>query len=149
SWGSADSYRTEFLPGVQAWVAAGIFPLFAAGNDGPGPQTVGSPGSFIESFSIGATDRHDQIASFSSRGPVFWPDENGERVRHVKPEVSAPGHQIYSAVPNGGYGVKSGTSMATPHVAGAIALILQSQPNLSIDEVADLLENTARTESHM
>ncbi|TYS72094.1 S8 family serine peptidase [Sutcliffiella horikoshii] len=149
SWGSADTYRTEFLEGVRAWVAAGIFPLFAAGNDGPGAQTIGSPGSFPESFAIGASDKNDQIASFSSRGPVSWPDENGEQVRYVKPQVTAPGHQIYSAWPDGGYNTISGTSMATPHVAGAIALILQSQPDLTIDEVADLLERTARTEGHM
>ncbi|WP_216647492.1 carboxypeptidase regulatory-like domain-containing protein [Bacillus sp. THAF10] len=149
SWGSADTYRTEFLEGVRAWVAAGIFPLFSAGNEGPGAQTVGSPGSFPESFAIGASDVNDQIASFSSRGPVSWPDENGELVRYVKPEVTAPGHQIYSAWPDGGYNTISGTSMAAPHVTGAIALILQSQPDLTIDEVADLLERTARTESHM
>ncbi len=149
SWGSADTYRTEFLEGVRAWVAAGIFPLFAAGNDGPGAQTIGSPGSFPEAFAIGASDVNDRIASFSSRGPVSWPNENGEQIRYVKPEVSAPGHQIYSAWPSGGYNTISGTSMATPHVAGAIALLLQSQPDLTIDEVADLLQSTARTESHM
>ncbi len=149
SWGSADTYRTEFLDGVKAWVAAGIFPLFAAGNDGPGSQTIGSPGSFPEAFAIGATDSGDQIASFSSRGPVFWTNENGEQKRYVKPEVSAPGHRIYSAWPGNGYNTISGTSMATPHVAGAIALILQSNPNLTIDEVASILENTARTEAHM
>ncbi|MBM7618235.1 subtilisin family serine protease/outer membrane protein assembly factor BamB/putative cell wall-binding protein [Bacillus tianshenii] len=149
SWGSADTYRTEFLEGVRAWVAAGIFPLFSAGNEGPGAQTIGSPGSFPEAFAIGASDINDQIASFSSRGPVSWPNENGEQVRYIKPEVTAPGHQIYSAWPGGGYNTISGTSMAAPHVTGAIALILQSQPDLTIDEVADLLERTARTESHM
>ncbi|WP_377559013.1 carboxypeptidase regulatory-like domain-containing protein [Ornithinibacillus salinisoli] len=149
SWGSADTYRTEFLEGVQAWVAAGIFPLFAAGNDGPGAGTIGSPASFPESFAIGATDRYDQIASFSSRGPVYWTNEDGEEEYHVKPEVSAPGHEIYSSLPDGGYGTLSGTSMATPHVAGAIALILDSNPDLSIDDVMNLLEGTARTEAHM
>ncbi|SHF76377.1 carboxypeptidase regulatory-like domain-containing protein [Ornithinibacillus halophilus] len=149
SWGSADTYRTEFLEGVQAWVAAGILPLFSAGNEGPGAGTIGSPASFPESFAIGATDRFDQIASFSSRGPVYWPDENGDSVYYLKPNVSAPGQQVYSAVPNGGYGTKSGTSMASPHVAGAIALLLQSQPDLTIDEIRELLEDTVRTEEHM
>jgi outer membrane protein assembly factor BamB len=153
SWGSAETYRTEFRDGVQAWVAAGIFPLFAAGNSGPGSQTIGSPASYPISFSIGATDSNDQIAYFSSRGPVFWTDEEGHLIRYVKPEVSAPGHQIYSAWPaaknEGEYATISGTSMATPHVAGAIALILQANPNLSIHEVADLLEQTARAEAFM
>ncbi|WP_179298790.1 carboxypeptidase regulatory-like domain-containing protein [Evansella halocellulosilytica] len=153
SWGNANSYNTEFYDGVQAWVAAGIFPLFAAGNNGPGSETIGSPASFPESFAIGATDVNDQIAGFSSRGPVFWDDGDGERKRYLKPEVSAPGHEIYSAWPTargeGAYNTISGTSMATPHVAGAIALLLQAKPELSLDEVVELLEVTARGEGHM
>ncbi len=153
SWGNANSYNLEFYEDVQAWVAAGIFPLFAAGNDGPGTQTIGSPGSFLDSFAIGATDSYDQIAYFSSRGPVFWTDENGNQVRHIKPDVAAPGHHIYSAWPTqlgeGKYRTISGTSMATPHVAGAIALLLGVQPDLTIEEVKDLLKGTARVEPHM
>ncbi len=153
SWGNANTYNMDFYEGVQAWVAAGIFPLFAAGNSGPGSETIGSPASFPESFAIGATDVNDQIASFSSRGPVFWDNEDGERTRYLKPEVSAPGHEIYSAWPEvlgeGTYNTISGTSMATPHVAGAIALLLQAKPELSLDEVAELLEETTRTEGHM
>lgn len=149
SWGSANPYRTEFLEDVQAWVAAGIFPLFAAGNDGPGVGTVGSPASFPESFAVGATDIFDQIAGFSSRGPVNWTDENGDTTSYIRPHVTAPGVQIYSALPGGGYGLKNGTSMATPHVAGAIALLLESDPDLSIADIASLLEGTARVEEHM
>ncbi|MDX5474605.1 MAG: S8 family serine peptidase, partial [Bacillaceae bacterium] len=153
SWGNANTYNLEFYDAVQAWVTAGIFPLFSAGNEGPGSQTVGSPGSFPQSFAIGATDSNDQIASFSSRGPVFWPDENGNQVRMIKPDVSAPGHRIYSAWPSvrgqGKYNTISGTSMASPHVAGAIALIYQANPDLTIDEVKTLLKETARTESFM
>ena len=94
SWGSAATYNTEFLEDVRAWVAAGIFPAFANGNNGPGSGTVGSPGSFPESFGVGATDINDQIASFSSRGPVVW-----DGVRYVKPQLSAPGAQIFSSWP--------------------------------------------------
>ncbi|MDQ0255290.1 outer membrane protein assembly factor BamB/subtilisin family serine protease/5-hydroxyisourate hydrolase-like protein (transthyretin family) [Evansella vedderi] len=153
SWGNANTYNQEFYEGVQAWVSAGIFPLFAAGNSGPGSQTIGSPASFPDSFAVGATDVNDYIASFSSRGPVFWTNDEGEQVRYLKPEVSAPGHEIYSAWPEalgrGKYHTISGTSMATPHVAGAIALILQANPNLSLNEVGELLESTARVEPHM
>lgn len=153
SWGSAATYNTEFYEDVKAWIAAGIFPLFAGGNDGPGSQTIGSPGSFPESFTIGATDINDQVASFSSRGPVYWTDEAGNSVRFVKPDVSAPGHQIYSAWPGvkgeGKYRTLSGTSMATPHVAGSIALLLQANPNLSVDNIKDLLQRTARVEPYM
>ncbi|MGY3715109.1 carboxypeptidase regulatory-like domain-containing protein [Sutcliffiella cohnii] len=153
SWGNANAYNTEFYEDVQAWVAAGIFPLFSAGNEGPGSQTVGSPGSFPESFAIGATDVNDQIASFSSRGPVYWTDEDGNQQRIIKPDVSAPGHQIYSAWPSvrgaGKYHTISGTSMAAPHVSGAIALIYQANPQLTIEEVKDILKRTARVESFM
>jgi subtilisin family serine protease/outer membrane protein assembly factor BamB len=153
SWGNANTYNLEFYEDVQAWVAAGIFPLFAAGNNGPGSQTLGSPSSFPDSFAIGATDVNDQIASFSSRGPVYWTDEEGNQVRLVKPNVSAPGHQIYSAWPGvrgeGKYNTISGTSMATPHVAGSIALLLQANSDLSINEMKSLLTDTARQEQHM
>lgn len=144
SWGISNSGDTTFREDVQAWVAAGIVPLFAAGNDGPASNSIGAPGSFPESFTVGATDINDQIAWFSSRGPVFWGDE-----RFIKPDFSAPGHQIYSAWPGNGYNTISGTSMATPHVAGVIALILQANPNLTIDELRALLKDTARTELHM
>ncbi|WP_062351932.1 carboxypeptidase regulatory-like domain-containing protein [Bacillus kwashiorkori] len=153
SWGNSNTYNTEFYEPVQAWIAAGIFPLFAAGNDGPGSQTIGAPGSFIDSFAVGATDEYDQIAYFSSRGPVFWENENGELIRHIKPDISAPGHYIYSAWPTqlskGKYNTISGTSMATPHVAGAIALLLSANPNLSINDIKNLLKNTARVEPFM
>lgn len=153
SWGNPNTFNKEFYEDVQAWVAAGIFPLFAAGNEGPGAQTVGSPGSFPESFTIGATDSNDQVASFSSRGPVYWIDEEGNQQRLLKPNVTAPGHQVYSAWPGvrgqGKYNTISGTSMATPHVAGAIALLLQANPNLSIQDMKDLLADTARQEQHM
>src|SRR5699024_8182777 len=112
-------------------------------------ETIGSPGSFPESFSVGATDENDQVASFSSRGPVYWEDENGEAKKYIKPEVSAPGDEIYSSLPDGGYGINSGTSMATPHVAGAIALIMASNPDLTDAEIMDLLQDTARVEEFM
>jgi len=148
SWGSAATYNTEFLPDVQAWIAAGIAPVFAAGNDGPGPQTIGSPGSFPESVAVGATDINDLVAGFSSRGPVIW-----DGVEMVKPDLAAPGAAIYSTWPRNldpdGYNTISGTSMATPHVTGVVALLLDAEPNLSVDAVRELLTSTARDEPHM
>ncbi|WP_213367777.1 carboxypeptidase regulatory-like domain-containing protein [Mesobacillus boroniphilus] len=153
SWGNANTYNLEFYEDVKAWISAGIFPAFAAGNDGPGSQTIGSPGSFPETFAVGATDIYDQIAYFSSRGPVFWKDENGNEQRLIKPDISAPGHRIYSAWPakrnEGKYNTISGTSMATPHVTGAVALLLQANPNLTVDQVKESLTQTARVEPHM
>src|SRR5699024_4802299 len=144
SWGNSNTYNTDFIEDVEAWVTTGIFPLFAAGNDGPGSETIGAPGSFPESFTIGATDVNDQIASFSSRGPVTWDGEN-----YVKPSISAPGAEIYSAWPGNGYNTISGTSMASPHATGVIALMLESAPDLSIDDIKQVLSRTARSEMHM
>ncbi len=144
SWGNSNTYNTVFYESVLAWRAAGIIPLFAAGNDGPGSQSIGSPASFPESIAIGATDVNDQIASFSSRGPVYWEGE-----RYLKPEVAAPGHGIYSAWPGNGYNTISGTSMAAPHAAGVIALVLQANPDTDIEEMKALLQDTARAELHM
>lgn len=153
SWGNSNAYTLEFYEDVKAWVSAGIFPSFAAGNDGPGSQTIGSPGSFPQTFAVGATDIYDQTASFSSRGPVFWKDENGQEQRIIKPDISAPGHKIYSAWPSkrneGKYNTISGTSMATPHVSGAVALLLQANPNLTVDQVKEMLKRTSRAEPHM
>lgn len=137
SWGSSEQTSTTFWKIVEAWRAAGIFPLFAAGNSGPSARTVGTPGGYPHAFAIGATTNTDGIASFSSRGPIKW-----EGVELIKPNVSAPGKDIRSAGHKGGYTVKSGTSMATPNVAGAIALMLCAEPGLSIDDIWKTLEDT-------
>ncbi len=138
SWGGG-SGNTTYLEATKNWLALGIFPSFAAGNSGPGAGTVGTPGGFLESFAVGATNASDGIAYFSSRGPVTW---NGQK--HIKPDVSAPGHDVYSAKPGGGYTKMSGTSMACPHVSGVIALIHQASPGISIDDVRSLLEETSK-----
>ena len=138
SWGGG-SGNTTYLEATKNWLALGIFPSFAAGNSGPGAGTVGTPGGFLESFAVGATNASDGIAYFSSRGPVTW---NGQQ--HIKPDVSAPGHDVYSAKPGGGYTKMSGTSMACPHVSGLIALIHQASPGISINDVRALLEETAK-----
>jgi len=135
SWGGGGG-DPWYQASVQAWRAAGIFPAFAAGNSGPGEGTVESPGDYAESFASGATDSGDVIASFSSRGPSSLTPK-------TKPDVTAPGRNVRSSVPGGGYKTYSGTSMASPHVAGAVALILEANPSLSIGQVESLLMSTA------
>lgn len=135
SWGGSP-YLTTFLKDVTALQAAGIVTVFAAGNTGPGPETINSPGSYTDTLAVGASDDLDAVAWFSSRGPSPLTAE-------TKPWVTAPGTHIYSALPDGKHGFGNGTSMATPHVAGAIALLLSANPALSRQEVTQLLADTA------
>jgi subtilase family serine protease/subtilisin family serine protease len=126
----------EFAADIQAWRAAEIFPAFAAGNSGPSPGSVRSPGAYAESFAVGATDSFDEVASFSSRGPSPCTGLD-------KPDISAPGAAIRSAVPGGGYTAFSGTSMATPHIAGAVAVLRSIKPDMTIEELATALTLSA------
>ncbi len=125
----------EFRDDVDAWIAAGIFPEFSAGNEGPRSASMRWPGGYAEAFSTGATTREDTIAGFSSRGP----GQDGT----TKPEVVAPGDGVRSSIGASGYGSMSGTSMAGPHVVGLVALLLEVNPLLTIDELATIIETTA------
>jgi len=124
---------------VQAWVASGIFPAFAAGNDGDwGCYYASSPGDYPESYAAGAFDIYDGIAFFSGRGPSAL--DGG-----IKPNLAAPGVDIRSSVPPGAYESKGGTSMASPHVAGTAALMWSAAPLLvgDITSTRDILDQTA------
>ncbi|MCB5181311.1 S8 family serine peptidase [Streptomyces antimicrobicus] len=137
SWGSSahdDWYRQI----VDTWRAAGIFPAFSNGNSGPGCATSGSPGDYAASYSSGAFDSNDAIASFSSRGA----GPGGV----VKPNIAAPGVNVRSSVRGGGYGSFSGTSMASPHTAATVALLWSAAPALEGDvaQTEALLDGTAQ-----
>jgi subtilisin family serine protease len=121
--------------------AAGIVVAVSAGNSGPGCSTVSEePAIYDASFSVGATDSSDAIASFSSRGPVTIDGSN-----RLKPNVCAPGVNIRSSYPTSTYGSLSGTSMASPHVAGAVALLISAHPELrgQSDTIQELLQQLA------
>jgi subtilase family serine protease len=133
SWGSDQSgCDTEFLPDIEALREAGILPVFAAGNSGPGAGSVTSPGAYPESFTVGATDAFDAVAYFSSQGPT--PCDGS-----VKPDISAPGDEILSSLPGGVYDLMSGTSMAAPHVSGAVAVLRSINPGLTVEEIESAL----------
>jgi subtilisin family serine protease len=136
SWGGGGG-NTWYQQIVQNWVAAGIFPAFSNGNMGSSCNSSGTPGDYPESFSAGAYDVSNVIASFSSRGPSVF--------GIIKPNIAAPGVSVRSSIAGGGYDSFSGTSMASPHVAGSVALIWSAAPSLVGDIAATkaLLAQTA------
>lgn len=129
--------------------STGTLFVIAAGNSGPSEQTVGTPGIADSALTVGAVDKSDKLASFSSRGP-----RTGDYA--VKPEITAPGVAITAAraagtsMPGGTpvddyYTTASGTSMATPHVAGAAALVAQAHPDWTGQQIKQALATTAKT----
>ncbi|MDF2855371.1 MAG: peptidase [Neobacillus sp.] len=140
SWGGGAGLDEWYRPMVQAWRAAEIFPEFSAGNttltNPGGPGSVANPANYPESVATGATDINNKLGSFSLLGPSPY----GE----IKPEVTAPGVNIRSSVPGSSYeGGWNGTSMAGPHVAAAVALLLQANSSLTVDELEEILQTTA------
>ena len=148
SWGCPTSEGCttgdELRVAVEAQEAAGIQMVVAAGNSGPSCSTVSDPPSFYAaSYTAGALNTgSDTIAGFSSRGPVTRDQSN-----RTKPDITAPGTNTRSATNqcDSCYGTASGTSMATPHIAGAMALLWSAIPSLQnqIQPSRDALDNAA------
>ncbi|MEU7901167.1 S8 family serine peptidase [Nonomuraea sp. NPDC049152] len=110
--------------------------VVAAGNNGKS-GTVNSPGSADAALTVGAVDRDDQLAAFSSRGPRSFDHA-------VKPDITAPGTDIMAAKLGGGHIAHSGTSMGTPHVAGAAAIIAQQHPDWNGERIKAALVESAK-----
>jgi subtilisin family serine protease len=117
----------DFLPLTRILRTRGILPVFAVGNEGAG--TSRSPGNYSEALSVGAVDRNQRVASFSSS------DRFRRKRDPVVPDLLAPGVDVISAKPRGGYQAMDGTSMATPHVAGLAALLWQARPEASVSRI--------------
>ncbi len=154
SWGIDSRFGYDYQDCDYRWQeaienceAAGVVVVFSAGNEGPSAQTLRSPATICNTptvnFSVGAVDCENYgwpypIASFSSRGPS---DCDGVS---IKPEVSAPGVDVYSTYPGGSYVRMSGTSMAGPHVSGVVALMRQANPDADVQTIKQILMETAR-----
>lgn len=128
----------EFQLDVQTLYAAAILPIFAAGNTGPAAGTSVSPANYPEAFAVGAVDDSGQIFALSSRGPSTCGESEA-----IYPELTAPGVEIRTSDLAGFYTSSSGTSLAAPHAAGVLALLLNAFPNLTAEEQAAALLNGA------
>ncbi len=144
SWGlqiaTYGSCRSDFNAAIDTVEAAGVVVVFAAGNEGA--QGLRSPANRIATdlnvFAVGALNQDGATAAgFSSRGPSDCDRQT------IKPEVAAVGVHVRSSFPGGGYGTLDGTSMASPHVAGAVLLLRQAFPEATPEEIKYALYITA------
>jgi len=145
SWGMSGHWN-EFIEPIINMRVSGVVPVVAIGNDGE--EISGSPGNVYEAFGIGATDNYDNVW-WRSGGevvdktdwldpPADWPSS------YIKPDFSAPGVSVYSSVPGDNWENWNGTSMAAPHVAGTIALMLEANPTLTVDDIYVVLKSTSK-----
>lgn len=140
SWsvGSGPGCDLSFQPDVQALRAAGILPVFAAGNFGPGGSSSVSPANYPEALAVGAVDNSGGLYAASGRGPSTCGGRTG-----VFPDLVAPGVNVRTADRYGFYQTLSGTSIAAPHAAGALTLLLSARPDLTADQQATALRSGA------
>ena len=134
--------RDIVVKAIDAAAAAGVVPVIAAGNEfgDAGRGSVGSPGSAPDAITVAASTEGDagppdEIASFSSAGPTPVSLE-------MKPDVTAPGVNVISSLPQSTWAAWSGTSMASPHVAGAAAVLMQRHPTWTVEQIKSALEST-------
>jgi serine protease AprX len=132
-------YAAEpFCIAITKLKSMGVASVVAAGNDGPRKSSIKIPGACPDAITVAATDDRDAITDFSSRGPAVWANDTV-----AKPDIAAPGKGVNSADRGGGYRTRSGTSMASPHVAGFLGLYFQREPGKSVDEAVSNLRTTA------
>jgi subtilisin family serine protease len=117
----------DFEPITRILRQRNVLPVFAVGNEGPGFSR--SPGNYFNALSVGASDNKMKVASFSSS------QKFSRALDPNVPDLVAPGVNVSSAAPGGGYQAMDGSSMATPHIAGLAALLLQAVPSATVDQL--------------
>ena len=135
------SYTDSFLDIVNALRANECLPVIAAGNESEG--STRSPGNYAQALSVGAIGPNGRVPPFSS-SEVMNRDQD-----RIVPDIVAPGVDIWSAAPGGGFQMMQGTSMATPHVAGLAALLFEAQPDASVAQVDAALFDSATRTAHL
>ena len=131
-------WMEDFRPLTRRLRECGVLPVFAVGNEGPG--TSRSPGNYTEALSVGGMDESSFIYEDSSSQRFARPDDP------IVPDLVAPGVNVISARPGGGYHSMDGTSMATPHLAGLAALLLEANPDATVGELEQAILNSAKLE---
>lgn len=131
SWGATGTVDV-LNEAIQNMVAANVLPVCSIGNSGQGSTL--SPGNTPGAIGVGAVDSNNRIVAFSGGGEVYW-----DNLVVIKPNIAAPGVDIPGVGLDGVYQTMSGTSFAAPHVAGAAALLLESNPDLTLSQIKQFL----------
>lgn len=134
-------YDEAFRPVTRILRARGILPVFAVGNEGPGTSRY--PGNYPEALSVGAMDEHDNVADFSS-------SQRFTRAADPNvPDLVGPGVDVLSCTPGGTYSMMSGSSMATPHIAGLAALLLEAHPKATVKKLESAIYASCKRPASM
>ena len=152
TWHNIPPYNSPCDPSFWSYLdaceAAGTVILFSAGNEGPSSNTLRRPADRAtddyRTCAVGGINANDPpnwvMYTNSSRGPTYCTPTGNPA---IKPEIAAPAVEVRSSIPGGGYSSFTGTSMASPHVNGVVALIREACPDLSVDEVKQIMYDTA------
>ena len=141
SWGGITAKSPDSEQYINAWTKAGMLPVYAVGNSGPECNSVVAPATIAGVIGVGGTDKYDEVVSWSARGP--GPSSASYNIN--TPALVAPGLSIYGPAcdDTSSYVGMSGTSQATPHVAGVAALMLSAVPDASVEDLTKVLLETA------
>lgn len=138
----APGYLTIWSDILEKMLNHNILPVFSVGNDGDG--ITSTPGNTPLSCSVGALDEQNKVGTFSSGADhLYWEDDKSTLLDYTKPDVSAPGVRVVSSIPGNKYAAMSGSSMAAPHLTGAVGLLASAFPDISAYDLRAYIEASA------